>query len=519
MLAALIVALMLIITTGAVISTLRAQGQQYQSAVGTPVFRPSATPTTVKLPSGSQIPLPPPYPLSGPPGTAAPPRLSTDVGVVYNDDDGIYLLTADAVGPEKLNTPDYSSLVSPHVTSNGHLLYVGEKGLYLIDLSRRDSARTLQIASINSQAQIIASTAISLDGQTVFWSVEPHNGKGAITLYTATLTNTGVSAPTVLSTQPAGACPCYMLFGVGPTGTDGAPSLLLTDDLGTPAGQGTGLWSLDLASKQVGPALLDDNQGQAPLALSADYSHLAYAPATGQVPEPTDSSVPNPVANQPYGNSIAVSAWGSSNLGNQVTLVPQQTTVSTFSSYHWITTPFFSPDGHTLAYIQFSADDQGPYDRHNTLYIADTAGINTPVVVANFNTLLVELGGWLDSHTLILYSDNGIYALDINTSAISLLASTFIYSHIIGLVNLNEMAAGNASNSRGHGGGSQAAAFPTSASASYQNGYSNAFSQEVKRSLPQSAAPAQPQPQQSPAPFLAAYPTRADIRGFLRVPQ
>ena len=518
MIAALIVALMLIITTGAVVSTLRAQGQQYQSAVGTPIFRPSATPTTVKLPVGSQIPLPPPYPLSGPPSAATPPRLSTNVGVVYNDDTGIYLLTADAVEPEKLNTPDYSSLVSPHATSNEYLLYAGEKGLYLLDLSHRDSARPLQIASINSQTQIIASTAISPDGQAVFWSVEPHNGKGAITLYTAALTSTGVGAPIPLSTQPAGACPCYMLFGVGPTGTDGAPSLLLTDDLGTPAGQGTGLWSFDLASKQVGPALLDDNQGQAPLALSADYSQLAYAPATGQVPEPTDSSVPNPVANQPYGNSIAVSAWGSSNLGNKVTLVPQQTTVSTFSSYHWITTPFFSPDGHSLAYIQFSADDQGPYDRHNTLYIADTAGINTPVVVANFNTLLVELGGWLDSHTLILYSDNGIYALDINTAAISLLASTFIYSHIIGLVNLNEMATSSASNSRGHGGGSQAAAFPTSASAGYQSGSSNTFSQ-IKRSLPQSAAPAQQQPQRSPAPFLAVYPARADIRGFPRVPQ
>ena len=506
------------ITTGAVVSTLRAQGQQqYQSAVGTPIFRPSATPTTVKLPSGSQIPLPPPYPLSGLPSAAAPPRLPTNIGIVYTDDEGIYLLTADAVEPEKLNTPDYSSLVSPRVTSNGRLLYAGVKGLYLFDVLHRESVKPLQIASINSQTQIIASTAISADGQRVFWTVEPHTGKGAITLYTATLTSTGVSAPTILYTHPAGACPCYMLFGVGPTGTDGAPSLLLTDDLGTPAGQGTGLWSFDLANQQIGSELLDDHQGEAPLALSADYSQLAYAPITGQVPEPTDSSVPNQVANQLYGNSIAVSAWGSSALSSAVTLVPQQGNVPTFSSYHWITTPVFSPDGHTLAYIQFSADDSGPYDRHNTLYIADTAGINGPVVVANFNTLLVELGGWLDNHTLILYSDNGIYGLDINTSAISLLAATFNYSHIIGLVTLTEPATGN---STGHGGQSpQATIFPAPGSASYQNAVSDTFFPQINGSLPQSAAPAQPQPQQPLNSFLAASPTRADIRGFPRVRQ
>lgn len=516
-LAAVIVALILAITTGAIVTTLRAQGQQqYQSAVGTPIFRPSATPTTVTLPSGAQIPLPPPYPLSGPPSTATPPRLAVDGGIIYSDDAGIYLLTADAAEPEKLNTPNYVSRVSPRVTSNGYVLYAGNNGLYLLDILHRDSVKPLQVASINSQTQIIASTAISSNGQAIYWSVEPHTGKGAMTLYTATLTSTGVSAPTALYTKSAGACPCYMLFGTGPAGPDGAPSLLLTDDLGTPAGQGTGLWSFDPATQQIGASLLDDTQGQAPLALSADYSQLAYAPTTGQVPEPTDNSVPNQVANQPYGNSIAVSAWGSS----AVTLVPQQGNVPTFSSYHWITTPVFSPDGHTLAYIQFSADDSGPYDRHNTLYIADTAGTTTPVVVANFNTLLVELGGWLDSHTLILYSDNGIYALDINTSAISLLAATFNYSHIIGLVNLTETAAGSAANTTGHSRQNpQAVVLSPSGSLSYQNTINNTMFPQMNQSLPQSAAPAQPLPQQPLNSILAASPARADTRGSPRVRQ
>ncbi len=520
-LAAVIVALILAITTGAIVTTLQAQGQQqYQSAVGTPIFRPSATPTTVRLPSGAQIPLPPPYPISGPPSTATPPRLAADVGIVYSDDEGIYLLTADAAEPEKLNTPNYVSRVSPRVTSNGYVLYAAANGLYLLDLLHRDSVRPLQIASINSQTQIIASTAISADGQTIFWSVEPHTGKGAMTLYTAALTSTGISAPTALYTQAAGACPCYMLFGTGPAGPDGAPSLLLTDDLGTPAGQGTGLWTFDLANQQIGPALLDDNQGQAPLALSADYSRLAYAPTTGQVPEPTDSSVPNQVANQPYGNSIAISAWASGAFSSAVTLVPQQGNVPTFSSYHWITTPAFSPDGHTLAYIQFSADDSGPYDRHNTLYIADTAGITTPVVVANFNTLLVEVGGWLDNHTLILYSDNGIYALDINTSAISLLAATSNYSHIIGPVNLTETATGSAANTKGREGqSSQAVIFSASGSAGQQRGNSERFSPALNAVLPQSAAPAQSLPQQPQHSFLAASPARADTPGSPRARQ
>jgi hypothetical protein len=519
-LAAIILALILVITTGAIVTTLRAQGQQYQSAVGTPVFHPSATPTTVTLPPGSQVPLPPPYPISGPPSTATPPRLAANAGIVYSDDEGIYLLTADAAEPEKLNTPNYISRVLPRVTNNGYLLYATNNGLYLLDLLHRDSVKPLQVASINGQTQIIASTAISSDGQAVFWSVEPHTGKGVLTLYTATLTSTGVSAPTALYSQSAGACPCYMLFGTGPAGTDGSPSLLLTDDLGTPGGQGTGLWSFDLATQQIGSALLDDNQGQAPLALSTDYSQLAFAPTTGQVPEPTDNSVPNQVANQPYGNSIAVSAWGSGALNSAVTLVPQQGNVPTFSSYHWITTPVFSPDGHTLAYIQFSADDSGPYDRHNTLYIADTTGINTPVVVANFNTLLVELGGWLDSHTLILYSDNGIYALNVNTSAISLLAATFNYSHIIGLVNLTETAAGSAATTPGHSRqSSQAVVLPTSGSQSNQNEVSTNVFPQMNRSFPQSAAPAQPLPQQPLNSILAASSARADTRGFLRVRQ
>ncbi len=438
--ATLLLALILAGVTGAIVTNLQAQGQpKYQSAVGTPVFQPTKTPATVAPPQDSAIALPPPFPISGPPSKASPPRLPAETGVIFTDKDGIYLLTSASAGPEKLDTPGYSPLISPVLTSDGHLLYAGD-GLYLIDLLHRERA-PLQIASIDKATQVIASATISPDSKEVFWSVEPHAGNGMIMLYKSTLTETSantitINAPTLLYSQPAGICPCYMIFGLGPAEADGSFTLLLTDDLGTPAGQGTGLWLFDQAHQQVGPELLAADQGETPLALSPDRTRLAYAPTTGEVPEPTDSSVPSQIATQPYGNSLAVTGWGSSGSGHLVTIVPQQTNVHTFSSYHWITTPIFSPDSQILAYIQFSSDDYGPYDRHSTLYVSSTGGKNAPTVVAVFSARLVELGDWLDDHTILLYADGGIYALDIHTAAIALLAPTHSYSHIVGVVHL-----------------------------------------------------------------------------------
>jgi hypothetical protein len=361
------------------------------------------------------------------------------MGIVYTTGSGIYLLTSDAATPEKLTTPGYTSLVTPQLTSDGHLLYAGN-GLYLADLSQIE-ATPLQIVSIDTTRQVIASMAISADGQQVFWTVEPHNGSGAITLYEATLTASGASSPMALYSQPAGACPCYAIFGLGPASATGVPTLLLTDDLGTPADQGTGLWVFDQAHHQIGQELLSEKEGQIPLALSPNRTQLAYAPTTGEVPEPTDGSVPQQVGSQPYGNSMSVAGW-TANISNPVTIVPSQTNIHTFSTYHWITTPIFSPDGKSIAYIQFSSDDNGPYDRHSTLYTAATNGSGAPAVIVNFTVRLVELGGWLDSHTLLLYADGGIYALDTRSAAISLLAVVTRYSHIIGLVPLSEGAAG-----------------------------------------------------------------------------
>ncbi len=355
--------------------------------------------------------------------------------MIYADASGVYLLTSSAAAPEKLNTPGYTSLVSPVLTSGGQLLYAGS-GLYLMDLFHTTNATPLKIASIDPQKQIIASMAMSADGQQVFWSVEPHNGSGTISLYEATLTPEGVSTPTLLYSQPTNNCPCYMVFGLAEAGAGKTTKLLLTDNLGTPADQGTGLWAFDQVQQQVGTQVLDEDQGEDPLVLSADHTLLAYAPTTGEVPEPTDGSVPSQVGSQPFGNSMAIVDAASSGAGKPVTIVSPQTNVHSFSAYHWITTPTFSPDNQSIAYIQFSSDDTGPYDRHSSLYVAPTKGSGAPKVVANFSAQLVELGIWLDSHTLLLYADTGIYAIDTRTAAISLLSVVQNYSRIVGVIAL-----------------------------------------------------------------------------------
>jgi hypothetical protein len=491
--AAFLLAAILAITSGAIITSLQSQGQpQYQSALGPPVFVPSPTPPKLVLPPGSTFAPIPPLPISGPPSKAAPPRLPDDQAIVYNDDTGIYLLTTDDAEPEKLNTPGYDPLVPPLLTGDGRLLYTGD-GVYLLDLLQPAEAMPLQITSIDPKTQVIASATISPDGQEVFWSIEPHTGNGTTSLYEASLTDTGANQPNLLYSQQAGVCPCYTIFGLGPGISTGLPSLLLTDDLGTPAAQGTGLWSFDPAQLQIGPELLANDAGQAPLALSPDHTQMVYAPTTGEVPEPTDSSVPAQIANQPYGNSISITSWNGNSLGTQITVVPQQTNVHTFSEYHWITTPVFSPDSQTLAYIQFSADDNGPYDRHNTLYITTAQGTTAPQVVANFSARLVELGSWLDNHTLILYADGGIYALDVRTAAIALLAPLANYSHIIGLMHRPQGTPVNTNTSQ-----RQESAL-----------YSSAISHH--------AMPAQPLPHPLTALSPAAFQVRTDIRGSLHV--
>ena len=249
-LATILLAVVLAVSAGAAITSLHAQGQpHYQSAIGTPVYLPSPTPT----PKRSGIGLVPPSPISGPASTGAPPILAANIGVIFTQGGAIYLLRSTAAAPEKLSTPGYTSLVAPILTNDGHLLYAGN-GLYLINLLASEATPTppLQIASIDTQKQVIASMTISADGQDVFWSVEPHDGSGTISIYEAALTSSGATTPALLYSQPTNNCPCYMIFGLSGSSANATSSLLLTDNLGTPADQGTGLWLFDQNQQQVG---------------------------------------------------------------------------------------------------------------------------------------------------------------------------------------------------------------------------------------------------------------------------
>ena len=124
-LAAFLLAVILVVSVGATITSLHAQGQpHYQSAVGTPVYLPTPTPAPKK--AATDAGTTPPSPISGQPSTSAPPSFPANTGVIFADEGGIYLLTSSSAAPEKLNTPGYSSLVSPILTNNGQLLYAGD---------------------------------------------------------------------------------------------------------------------------------------------------------------------------------------------------------------------------------------------------------------------------------------------------------------------------------------------------------------------------------------------------------
>jgi Tol biopolymer transport system component len=105
-----------------------------------------------------------------------------------------------------------------------------------------------------------------------------------------------------------------------------------------------------------------------------------------------------------------------------------------------VTTPRFSPDGHTLVFVEFSSDTQAPFDRHNALYTIQVTGsgphqyVGKPRLLTTANSLLLELGAWINSHVLTFYSDGALYALDIRSGAVSTIAQTGSYAHIVAIV-------------------------------------------------------------------------------------
>src|SRR5207244_12728334 len=82
-------------------------------------------------------------------------------------------------------------------------------------------------------------------------------------------------------------------------------------------------------------------------------------------------------------------------------LLPEQHALSNKAVYHWVTTPVFTLDGHTLLYVEFSNQFQAPYDRSSALFEVQVSGsgkhlhVSNPQSMAACTAKLLELGAWL----------------------------------------------------------------------------------------------------------------------------
>lgn len=375
--------------------------------------------------------------------TASALKLSTQQYVVYEQTNGIFVTSTLDGTAQQITTPGYAynRAIPPIVTPTGQLLYSGD-GLWLTDLF---NGAAKHIATL-PPGQVITSLALSSDGSTVAWSTEPIDGIGNATIYAGPLEES-----TVIYTHDATDCPCYRVFSFLPESSSPDSTsdtmLLLADDRGDHHSVQYGLWTLNLADVPLETAqpLLDGDAPQGPLALSPDGKTLLYSSYQGVVPTPNNGSVPPDIQGLNYANSISVAniAVSGSFTETQVTMgvsqeiVSPQRDLSNEADYHWITTPLFSADGHTLVYVEFSSDVQAPFTRHSALYtvhISNTGNhltVQKPQLMETADAPYIELGTWLSSSVVTFYANQTLYALDISNGAITPLAQTKTYARTI----------------------------------------------------------------------------------------
>jgi len=347
--------------------------------------------------------------------------------VVYANGGHIDVVAVDGGTPRALRTPGYQAQLVPLLTPAGQVLYGSSNGLWLAGLFG-DTAT--QIATL-PPGMMLAAAAFSPDGHYLTWSAEPADGEGNDVIYAGPV---GSTYP--VYEQPAQPCPCFIALGFAPRSPQNPDlwsRLLVTNDLGSPGGLGSGLWLLDPRAGIPSGPLLSMAHGQGPLVLADQGQTLLYAPTEGVVPQPTDGSVPASEANGPYASSLAIAHWNGQTYADAVMLVAPPPDGVAASLYTWIVTPEFSPDGQFIAYDQFTTDAQAPYDRHNAVYVVPTSG-GQPQLVATFTAKLVELGGWINQDLLTVYADGGIWALDVHTGAVSLIVPTAGFARILGVV-------------------------------------------------------------------------------------
>lgn len=368
--------------------------------------------------------------------TQSPLALPEEDYVVYEQQQNLYFVPASGGLPHLIAAPGYvyNRAVPPILMPGGQLLYSGD-GLWITNIF---GGTAVQVAEL-PQGQVITSLVLSRDGTTVAWSTEPGDGNGMVSIYAGPLLNSSL-----VYQHSAADCPCFRLFSfLNAPGIQPNTMLLLADDRGDHHAVRYGLWTFNTTLPLQGPQpLLDEDPQQGPLELVSSTNTLLYSTYEGIIPPPTDGSVPNDMAALNYANSLSLASIDAKSLtlSSPSVVLPEQHALTNNADYHWVTTPRFSADGHTLVYVEFSSDAQPPFDRHNALYTVQVNGagshlrIGKPRLLATASSKLLELGVWLGNHVLTFYSDGTMYALDIRSGAIATIAQTGTYVHIIAVV-------------------------------------------------------------------------------------
>jgi hypothetical protein len=370
-------------------------------------------------------------PIQLPGGAAlAPLTLSGSHTVIYEEQDHIYSAALSDKVPHVLNTPDYiyNRAVPALVTPSNELIYSG-KGVWAMSLS---GGPARQIASFAAD-QVITSLVVSQDGSSLAWSSAPANGSGTTHLYAGSLEHTAQ-----VYQQSASQCPCYRAFSFMNQSTT---TLLLTNDRGDHRSARYGLWTLDLNQGTTAKPqeILNDANQQGPLALAAQGNELLYSTFQGYVPWQTVAA-PSDIMSLAYANSLSLASIDGTQqqLGKSQVLLPDQGDLTNEQSYHWVDTPEFSPDGQTLAYIEFSVSNQPDFPRQFAIYtydLHDQTKTSTPHLLVTGSARYMELGGWLDNSVVTFYADNTLYALDVQNQTATTLVATGAYAHIVSIIS------------------------------------------------------------------------------------
>ena len=367
---------------------------------------------------------------------APPLQLAGGQYVIYSQSNSLYIVSLAGGSARVIPTTGFisSRATPPILTPGGQILYSGD-GIWRTSVFGGTPQR---IAALD-HGQVITSLALSHDGKMLAWSTRPANGSGMVVIHAGP-----IGAPSIVLSQSSLHCPCFRVFSFmnGPS-EQANHTLLLTDDRGSNDAVQYGLWSLDLAqANETAQLIMNGNVQQGPLALSPAGNTLLFSTSEGAVPFPSDFSVPSSLAALSYANSLSIGALAGTPpiLAAGQIILPVQDDLSNSAQYHWVTTPIFSPDARTLAYVEFSSDTQAPYDRHSALYTVSVSGsgsqlsVGKPKLLATSSNQLVELGPWINNHVLTIYADGALYVLDIQSGSIATIARPNSYAQIVAVV-------------------------------------------------------------------------------------